>query len=188
MEPLLMTSTFAGKIITNIGIGAICVSISTITSTAKGIYDIFGGISRSRAPGQINVTELVNKLDLITTVKIVESILKELPKDKITSRSLLFSLDSLSNITKKIEYEFYEINEILKYNDSLWIFTSYRSNSCHTNMNKLEDYNKILRYRFKSLIYLLKIKHELVPETILPHENIQVHENDDENNDALVLV
>jgi len=161
---LITTSGFAGKIITTIGINAVCASITTITSAARNIYDVIGGISKSKTPGQKNVVDLLEKLDLEETVKIVDSMLKEISREKISSKTLMLCLDVLTDILKKIEAELQNIDKMLRYNGSLWVLSTFRSYDCSSNMAKIEEYKNVLDSRLKRFIDLLQIKEEFKQE------------------------
>ena len=159
----ITTLGVAGKIITTMGINAVCVSRTTIASTAINIYDIIGGISRSKTPGRANVVDLITRIDLEETVKIVDSMVKEIAREKINLKTLILCLDALTDILKKIECELQNIDTMLRYNGSLWILTSFRSYDCSTNMTKLEEHKNILDARLKRFIELSQIKCEFIP-------------------------
>jgi len=157
---IITTTGFASKIITTIGINAVCSSITTITSAARSIGEVINGISRSSTPDKKNVIDLLNRLDLEETIKVVDSMLKEISRDNLESNTLQLCLDSLIDILKKIEFELKRIDYMLKYNSNIWILSSFRSHDCTSNMKKIEEYKNILDVRLKRFVNMLKIKEE----------------------------
>jgi hypothetical protein len=179
---LITSSGFSGKIITTIGINAVCASITTITSAAKNIYDVIGGISRSKTPEQSNVMDLIVSLDLEQTIKEVESLLKEIPKDKMNSKTLQLCLDGLTDILKKIEMELHRIDGMLRYNNTLWFLKTFRAYDCSQNMEKVKELSNILDKRLKRFFYILENKTEL------KHDNSDEKDNILRNDKELILV
>lgn len=163
---LITTAAFAKKIITTIGINAVCSSITTISSASKNIYDIISGFSKNKTPAQTDLNELITRLDIEESVKITESLLKEVSRDKMSSNTILLCLDSLSDIIKKIECELHNIDKMMRYNKTLIFLQSFRCYDCSSNMKKLEEHKNILETRLKRFINLLNIKDELIQTNI----------------------
>lgn len=184
---LITTAGFAKKIITTIGINAVCSSITTISSASKNIFDIIGGISKTKTPAQADLHDLITRLDMEESIKITESVLKEISRDKITSKTLLLCLDSLSDIIKKIECELHNIDKMMRYNRSLWIFNTFRSYDCSSNMKKLEEHKDILDMRLKRFVDLLNIKGEFKHSDTTDHDKEYITISNNDAADGIIL-
>lgn len=146
------------KLITYMSMGAMTLSISSIISTAKSIFDILGGLSSVAKPP--NVNNCLIKLDLEVNIDIVQEMLKELKPTN--SKAVYMSIDSLKNILMKIEYELFNLEKLLKYNNSLYVIRNLRSYDLIDQVNNLSDYKNIMDCRLRLLFDLLVIKDNFV--------------------------
>lgn len=160
MNPIFITTGIVAQVITNMGISAIVSSIYTITSTSHSIYDTIKNMSLSSQQKKNNVYHNIKKLDLEATIKIINSMLQEIPKEKIYSKTILLCLESLKEIIIDIEYELFNLNTMIDYNDSLWVLKNFRSCDCSTSLKKLVDYKNILDNRRNLLTDCLQIKYD----------------------------
>jgi len=144
------------KLITYIGMGAMTVSISSITYTAKSILDVINGISSLKGT---NINANLSKFDLTNKIQIIQSLLEEIKH--IESNAIDLALLSIKDILINIEYELFKINSKAKYNSSLYIFYYLRSYDFVDQLDKIEKYSIILDSRLNLLFNLIKIKENL---------------------------
>jgi hypothetical protein len=155
-----MASFVAGRILTEIGFATILGTVSAMTGTASSIYNLLYGITKYSGPGKSKIINTLIKLDIETTVRLVDSLLKEIPKDKMGSVTIKQSIESLHEIIASIEKELSVIFSRLNYNEKIWL-KYWRSYDCSNNLDRLNTYKSILDNRLKIFFDLLNIKHEL---------------------------
>jgi hypothetical protein len=163
-----MATYIAGKIISEIGISALIGTASTVTSTTSSVYGLLYKIARYSGPGRTQIINSIFELDIENSIRIIDSLLREIPKDKIKSLPVIQSIDSLNEIIKTISGELKVIYERLNYNESLWIAGYWRSYDCSKNIKRLKVYNEILEKRRKILFDVLQIKHEITDKIEQP--------------------
>ena len=155
-----MTSS-TGKIITEVGFTALLGTATALTSTSANVYTLIYNIVKYSGPNKVNIITSINKLDIENTLKITELMLREIPKEKIRSNSVMQGVESIYEIIKKIEQELRSIYTKLKYNEKLWILNYWKAYDCSTHLQKLQTYNEILEKRKKLLYEILQIKNDI---------------------------
>lgn len=174
MYPLIVSS---GYVATKIGMSAIISTITTIKHTTSSIYDIMSSIPTFETPSTEKVTEHLRELDLEITIKVIEEMLHEIPKEKIHSKAVQICLNSLKQIVNQIETKLIKLRDVLKYNESLWILKSFRANDCKQTLNDLTKCKHVLDNRRKLLFELLQIKFDLKSEDIeMESHNVVIHD------------
>jgi hypothetical protein len=157
-----MATLFAGTIISEVGFTALLGTASALTSTSSGVYKLLYGIMRYSGPNKTNIITTIFELDIENTIRIIESLLREIPKDKINSLPVLQAIDSLHDMIKTISNELKIIYERLKYNESLWMGTYWRAYDCTNNLKRLKTYSEILDKRKKIFFEVLQVQKELL--------------------------
>lgn len=134
--------------------------ISSTIITTRSVYDVVRDISKfsTSVPGQKNVVEVITKLDIELKVKIIESLLKEIPKEKANSETIKICVEALKDVIDKIEKELKNINTMLTYNNSLWVFKGMRSYNCEPALNQLAIFESTLNERKKLLFEVIQLK------------------------------
>lgn len=158
-------ASIAGKIISEIGIGALIGTLSAFTSTSSNIYNLLYSITKYTGPNKVYIINTIFKLDIENTIKVTESLLQEISKNNINSMPVLQSIDSIHSIIKTISKELKIIYEKLKYNESLWLASYWRAYDCTSNLERLKTYSEILDKRKRILFEVLQIKHDLITTT-----------------------
>jgi hypothetical protein len=156
-----MATILAGKIISEVGITTLIGTASAITNTSSTICSYLYSIMRYSGPKKSQIITIIFELDIENTIRIVESLLKEIPKEKMDSLPVLQSVDSLHDIIKIISDELKVIYERLNYNEKLLFGSYFRSYDCSKNLKRLKTYNEILDKRRKILFEILQIRGEL---------------------------
>jgi hypothetical protein len=160
-----MATYIITKLISEIGISALIGTATSLSNTSSSIYTILYKITNYSGPGKTHIINTIFELDMENSIRIIDSLLKEIPKDKINSLPVIQSIDSLNDIIKTISEELKVIYQRLHYNESLWVASSLRSFDCTKNLNRLKIYNNILEKRRKILFDILQIKHEISENT-----------------------
>lgn len=164
MEILLgVASSVAASLSVSI---AIC-TINTITTTSRNIYSIIDSISNSNVPEKDEAIKLIKKLDLEMTIKIINSLIDEMPENNMKSKTVILCLESLNDVIKQIEDELNKINKLFEYNDNIMIFKRLRSYNCTENFNTLIELKGVLDNRKNLLFKTLQIEFIDSKETVL---------------------
>lgn len=130
--------------------------INAITKSCKSMYFLVKYIKDSKAPGARQIKKNFVEMDIISKVKIVESLMQEIEMTSLNNTTLL-CLKDLGEILNEIHYEMDEISRLIAYNKSLWVLTYWRSYDCSKNIKNLKKQKKILCDRLKTLFELIKV-------------------------------
>lgn len=155
-----MTTTVL-KLFTGFIIGDLSILIPTITSSANSIITTINNISNLKTNTQ-NIKDIITKLqniDLEFTITIISQFIEE-QKNKNLNVSITKTLEGVSLTLIKINEQLDEFYNLINVHNKKW-FSSYRTFECNNNIEILDNYNKILKNRYKILFELLKInQHE----------------------------
>ena len=146
IEPLLITSSLLfGKEIVN----------QTITSTTKNIYI---GIDNLMSTDDESFKNLIEKLDITSKLNIIHKFIDELTSIDQTnfSKTVELSLETLSEILKKIETEIEIINKEIIDHKNKW-FYKLRTQNYKTMIDNLVNHLDILDKRFNMLVRILQV-------------------------------
>lgn len=146
------------KVIVDVGISTVYSTVSNMISTSKNIYNIISGINSTTST---SCAMKIKSLDIEMKIRIIENMLNEISINKLNSKTITLSLESLNNIISEIEKELKLIHTKTKYNNSLWLFKSLRMHDYDENIIKIKDYKHILDNRLEIFFKLLLIKNEL---------------------------
>jgi hypothetical protein len=132
--------------------------ICKVSSSAQGIYSLMSNISSfTKYPSVINI---LKKLDIEASVRILENLVKEL-HIKNKTKTLEKSLELLKKCLIDIENELSVIHQKLIEDSQIW-FKSFRGHNFIIHINKLESLNEQLEKRSNMFFNILKTNNELV--------------------------
>jgi hypothetical protein len=158
MAEILIPATLGG-----IGLSLAANCITTLTTSANGIYTLIGNISSS---GIIpDITRFLNESDIEDQIRTLEFLLKEIDIHKNPTRTLSASLASLQECVSKIEEILHDVKTRMEYNKSLWFLVSIRSYGFSDIVQRLKTLKMTLDNRQNKLIDILKINVFLTPMT-----------------------
>lgn len=151
----------AGLVITSVGINLVATCISSLTSSANGIYTLVNNMSSSVSIPDI--TQFLNETDIVEKIKTLECLLNEIDNTKNPTKTLISSINSLGECVKEVEIKLKQVKSRMEYNKSLWLFSSLRSYGFSDIVKSLKILNNTLDQRQKNLFEILKINNYLTP-------------------------
>lgn len=154
----------AGAVIAkNIGIELTLKCISTLTASSHGIYSLLKNIGST---GDADITTILKQLDLEVSVKILETLIKDLAFEIriYHSQTLSLCVQELKNCVEQIESELKTIKNRLDYNNSLWVFKSMRSYGFIDSIKNITIFKSNLENRKRLLFDVLKVNNHLIPK------------------------
>jgi len=131
---------------------------NAISKSVKLTYETFKNIiSYNRQ----EVTNNLEEIDIMNQLQIVDALMNDIDKNKnIVNNytSIEVALKQLHEIVNKVHQELNTINEIIKYNESIW-FPRFRAIDYNKNIQELKIHKKIMDGRLNLLIKLMQIIH-----------------------------
>jgi len=152
MQPLIGTAL--------LGIGGnlldIPSAINIISGSAATIYSVIGSVSVSSSNHLADLNEFIKKSDIGENLKTYTALLNEM--SNLESETITICINNIKNTIEEIEMEMIAINMQKKYNDSLYVFISWRSYSFKKNVQNLTE----LVNKLEKRINILKISYEIL--------------------------
>lgn len=157
---------YVGIIITkSVGIDFTIKCITTLTTSAQGIYSLVSSISSSSIyASDQDISKFLKELDIHSDISILEILIKEIDIHKHHTQTLSQCLEKLQECVINIENELIEINKRLLYNKSLWIAISMRSYGFQDIIENLKILKVNLKNRKKMLFDVIKINDYLISD------------------------
>lgn len=157
-----MTEIYFTTVLGGVGLSLLANCISSLTTSANGIYTLIGNIihNRSTAP---DIYMFLKESDIQTNIQILTVFIKEINIGDQCTKSLTISLNALKDCVSDIEEKLHEVKKRIDYNKSLWFFISYRSYNFLDIVCELKLLKITLDNRWKNLIDILKINNCLTP-------------------------
>ena len=144
-------------IIGTVGFVAATSIINSITSVSSSIYSLISHIQLSKNNNQNEILQMLNRTDIETTIKLLHTIIIEIPEYYNTKSSVITVLQNLQEIIELIENEIKEIHHKILYNSTFYFFSSWRSYDCKHNLDSIEIKIKIFDKRCDNLFKILKM-------------------------------
>ena len=143
---------------TMIGVGAKC--ITAFTASANGIQVVISNINKF---SHINdVTNIIQELDLNNDIIILERLIKEININEQSTNTLRSCISTLTDCIISIEQLLNDIHTKITYNNSLWLFKSFRAYTFNNDIKQLEIFKKVFENRKKMLFSVMDINSKLV--------------------------
>jgi hypothetical protein len=130
-----------------------------ITSSAQNVYALMSNIS-SYSSSYPNVIIALKRLDIESSVKILENLIKELDI-KHKTKTIMESIRSLKECIQNIENELCIVHEKLAYNKTIWMLKNIRSYKCTNSIINLEILKQQLDNRTQMFFYILNNNNHL---------------------------
>lgn len=146
-----MSVIISNKFVTDILLNAISASSNILTGLLGNVF--------TKVIGNNEVIECLNELDIESTIRTIEIIIKDLKK-RNCSESITLCLNQLTDIIVIIEKDLSNIYEMLKFNKTCY-FPSWRSYDLTSNLKQLKVNDKILAKRFNLLSTVINMTDKL---------------------------
>lgn len=145
------------SVIGAIGITAATTVINSITTLSSNVFTLMGYIKLSPHILQSDIIKVLNKSDIETTIRLLQSIISEIPQYYNNSTSVVIALKNVQEIIANIEEELKDIHNKILYNEKLYIMSNIRSYDFKSNLDSIEIKVAILDRRRDNLFKTLEV-------------------------------
>jgi hypothetical protein len=145
------------SVIGAIGITAATTVINSITTLSSNVFTLMGYIKLSPHILQSDIIKVLNKSDIETTIRLLQSIISEIPQYYNNSTSVVIALKNVQEIIANIEEELKDIHNKILYNEKLYIMSNIRSYDFKSNLESIEVKVAILDRRRDNLFKTLEV-------------------------------
>lgn len=144
--------------------------ISSITSTANGVYTLSSNISRSALCGADEIRQFIKETDLEVKIRTTQFFLCELNLSDDIPNTIIYCIKSIRDTIQEISDELEVIHYRMKYNDNLWIGSYIRAYKFHNCKNRIMSSLKNLESRKEELLKCMRLKNILLKNDSLKNE------------------
>jgi len=162
-----------------LSLGTISTMINSISSLSMNIYSLSGSIKLSKNTFHADIISLLIRTDLESTIKLLDSIITEIPHFYNSSMSILISLKNVQEIIIQIELILKQIHEKMNYNNNIYLLKNLRSYSFSDELKNLQILIEVLEKRKDNLFKTLEVfkhcerKNKISDNCLLLHSNLQ---------------
>lgn len=143
-------------VIGTIGVVTMGSIVGSITTVSSSIYTLVTNIKVNKHIHNEDIIRVLTKTDVVTTIKLLQAVMSEIPENHINSISVVISLKNVHEIIEQIENELKDLNLKLEYNRTLYIMSNWRSYDFKDNLGRIEDLIAILDRRKDNLFKVLE--------------------------------
>ena len=140
-----------------LSLGTISSLVNSVSSLSMNIYTLSGNIKLGKNTFHAEIIDLLIKSDLDSTIKLLESIITEIPHFYNSSMSILIALKNVQEIIIQIESILKQINMKTSYNNALYLMKNFRSYTFSEELKNLETQILVLEKRRDNLFKTLEV-------------------------------
>lgn len=140
-----------------LSLGTISTLINSISSLSMNIYSLSSSIKLSKNTYHSEIINLLIRTDLESTIKLLDSIITEIPHFYNSSISILISLKNVQEIIIQIELLLKQIHVKMNYNNNIYLLKNLRSYSFSDELKNLEILIEVLEKRKDNLFKTLEV-------------------------------
>ena len=155
-----------------IGIVTATSVINSITSLSSNVFTLVGYIRLTKNIHKDEIIKILNKTDIEVTIKLLQTIISEIPEYYNSSLSVVTALKNVQEIIGSIEDELKEIHHKITYNSNIYIMPNWRSYNYKDNLDSIEIKVNILDRRRDNLFKILEVFKNFPEETIKKNNKI----------------
>ncbi len=144
-------------VIGTIGVVTIGSLVGSIASISSSIYTIVTSIKVNKHIHNIEITKILTKTDVVTTIKLLQAVMSEIPEAYINSISIVMALKNVHEIIEQIECELKDLRDKIEYNNNLYIMSNWRSFDFKDNLESIEEKIIVLDRRKNNLFKILEV-------------------------------
>lgn len=130
--------------------------VGSITSMSSSIYSLVSNIKLNKHIHNKDIMKILTMTDVVTTIKVLQAVMSEIPENYINSISIIISLNNVHEIIEQIENELKDLNLKFEYNRNLYLLSNWRSYSFKDNLEKIEELICVLDKRKDNLFKILE--------------------------------
>ena len=131
--------------------------VSSITSLSSNIFTLVSYIRLTKNNNYNDIIKIINNTDIEATIKLLQTIITEIPVYYNSSLSVVTALKNVQEIIGLIEDELKEIHKKITYNTQLYFMSNWRSYDCKDNLDSIEIKVNILDRRRDNLFKILEV-------------------------------
>ena len=131
--------------------------INSITTLSSNVFTLVGYIKLTKSIHQQEILNILNKTDIEATIKLLHTIISEIPEYYNSSLSVVVALKNVQEIISMIEDELKEIHRKITYNSNIYFMSNWRSYDCKDNLDSIEIKVNILDRRRDNLFKILEV-------------------------------
>ena len=158
-----------------LSLGTISTLINSISSLSMNIYSLSGSIKLSKNTYHSEIINLLIRTDLESTIKLLESIITEIPHFYNSSMSILISLKNVQEIIIQIEGILKQIHDKMNYNNNIYLLKNLRSYSFCDELKNLEILIEVLEKRKDNLFKTLEVFKHCERKNKIPENCLLLH-------------
>lgn len=158
-----------------LSLGTISTLINSISSLSMNIYSLSGSIKLSKNTYHVEIINLLIRTDLETTIKLLDSIITEIPHFYNSSMSILISLKNVQEIIIQIESILKQIHDKMNYNNNIYLLKNLRSYSFCDQLKNLEILIEVLEKRKDNLFKTLEVFKHCERKDKIPENQLLLH-------------
>jgi tRNA U34 5-carboxymethylaminomethyl modifying GTPase MnmE/TrmE len=147
----------AAAVIGTLGMVTATSAINSITTLSSNIFTLVGYLRLTKSTYNKDIITILNKTDIEATIKLLQTIISEIPEYYNSSLSVVEALKNVQEIIGSIEDELKEIHKKITYNSNLYLLSSWRSYDCKNNLDSIEIKVSILDRRRDNLFKILEV-------------------------------
>jgi hypothetical protein len=161
-----------------LSLGTISTLINSVSTLSINIYSLSNSIKLSKNTYHSDIIDLLIKTDLESTIKLLDTIITEIPHFYNSSMSILISLKNVQEIIIQIEGILKSIHDKTDYNNKILLLKNFRSYTFSNELKNLEILIQVLEKRKDNLFKTLEVfkhcerKNEISPTQLLLHSNL----------------
>lgn len=144
-------------VIGTLGITAATTVINSIGTLSSNVFALMSYIKVSPHIVQSDIIKVLNKSDIETTIRLLQSIISEIPHYYNNSTSVVIALKNVQEIIASIEEELKDIHDKIVYNSTLYVMSNIRSYDFKSNLDSIEIKVSILDRRRDNLFKTLEV-------------------------------
>lgn len=166
-----------------LSLGTISTVIHSISTLSLNIYTLTTNIKLSKNIYHTDIKEILMKTDLGATIKLLQTIIIDIPLYYNDNESVIIALKNMQEIISDIEKSLRDINSKIEYNNSIYLMKNFRSHDFKNELKELETYITILEKRRDNLFKTLELFKNTVKNDIPNQKLLTIAHLDDEKID-----
>lgn len=168
-----------------LSLGTISTLINSVSTLSINIYSLSNSIKLSKNTFHADIIDLLIRSDLDYTIKLLESIITEIPHYYNSSMSILIALKNVQEIIIQIESILKQIHDKTNYNKNIMILKNFRSYTFSDELKNLEILIQILEKRRNNLFKTLEVFKDCERKTKISQNQLLLHS--DIPNDTIIV-
>lgn len=154
-----------------LSLGTVTSVINSISSLSLNIYTLTTNIKLSKNIYHQDIKEMLIRSDLNATIKLLQSIIIDIPSYCNDNNSVIIALKNMQEIIADIEKSLREIHNKIEYNNSIYFIKNFRSYDFKNELKELEICVNILEKRRDNLFKTLELFKNTAKNDI-PNKNL----------------